>query len=144
MLPPPTTPPTTRSSALSGAVWIEELSPLTVVQELEEKDREVRQLHSLTESLLLKMADCEVTIDEQVATIDEQRRRLGALGATPQPMTTTPQAVPPALQMSASNEPTAASPPPAAALEPCRGKKMELARKFVYMMGASIVVYVAM
>ena len=133
-----------RLGASSATTRIEELSPSAVVHELEEKDREVQQLHSLTESLLLKMADREVTIDEQAETIDEQRRRLDALGTTPQPITATPQATLAALQMSAPDEPSAASPRPAAALEPGRGKKMAMVRKVVHVVGAIVLVYVAM
>ena len=136
--------PTTRLGTSTEATRIEELSPSAVVHELKEKDREVQQLHSLTESLLLKMADREVTIDEQAATIDEQRRRLDALGTSPQPTTTTPQATPTALQMSVSDGTSAASRPPAAALDPVLSMKMTIARKFVYVVGAGVAMYVAM
>ena len=57
-------------------VLVEELSVHQLAQELQERTDRLMQLDTLAESLVLQVADREVTIDEQEQLIDEQRQLL--------------------------------------------------------------------
>ena len=64
------------SLELNTEVQIEELSVHQLAQELQERTDRLMQLDTLAESLVLQVADREVTIDEQEQLIDEQRQLL--------------------------------------------------------------------
>ena len=60
----------------NAEVLVEELSVHQLAQELQERTDRLMQLDTLAESLVLQVADREVTIDEQEQLIDEQRQLL--------------------------------------------------------------------
>ena len=60
----------------ANAEVLEELSMHQLAQELKERTNRLVQLDTLAESLVLQVADREVTIDEQEQLIDEQRQLL--------------------------------------------------------------------
>jgi len=60
----------------NGEALVEELSVHQLAQELQERTDRLMQLDTLAESLVLQVADREVTIDEQKQMIDEQQQLL--------------------------------------------------------------------
>ena len=60
----------------NAEVLVEELSVHQLAHELKERTDRLVQLDTLAESLMLQVADRDVTIDEQEQLIDEQRQLL--------------------------------------------------------------------